>query len=60
MAEPVLAVSGLTKRFGGLVATDALSFTVDEGEVHAVIGPNGAGKTTLVAQIAGELRPDAG
>jgi len=60
VAEPVLAVSGLTKRFGGLVATDALSFTVDEGEVHAVIGPNGAGKTTLVAQIAGELRPDAG
>ena len=60
MAEPVLAISGLIKRFGGLVATDQLDLAVDPGEVHAVIGPNGAGKTTLVAQIAGELRPDAG
>jgi branched-chain amino acid transport system ATP-binding protein len=60
VAEPVLAIAALTKRFGGLVATDALSLEVEEGEVHAVIGPNGAGKTTLVAQVAGELRPDDG
>ena len=56
----LLAVSGLTKRFGGLVATDRLDFSVDIGEVHAVIGPNGAGKTTLIAQLAGTLAPDAG
>jgi branched-chain amino acid transport system ATP-binding protein len=55
-----LAVRGLTKRFGGLTATDNLDFTVTAGEVHAVIGPNGAGKTTLIAQLAGVLWPDAG
>lgn len=56
----VLAVEGLVKRFGGLVATDNVSITLDEGEVHAIIGPNGAGKTTLINQICGELRPNAG
>ena len=56
----LLAVRGLVKRFGGLVATDRLDLDVDRNEVHAVIGPNGAGKTTLVAQLAGTLRPDAG
>jgi branched-chain amino acid transport system ATP-binding protein len=60
MAEPLLAVAGLVKRFGGLLATDALDLTVAAGEIHAVIGPNGAGKTTLVAQLQGELAPDAG
>lgn len=56
----LLAVRGLTKRFGGLTATDNLDFGVDAGELHAVIGPNGAGKTTLIAQLAGVLQPDAG
>ncbi|HYD99347.1 MAG TPA: ABC transporter ATP-binding protein [Alphaproteobacteria bacterium] len=60
MAEPLLQVRGLVKRFGGLVATDRVDFDVAPGEVHAVIGPNGAGKTTLVSQLAGELAPDAG
>jgi branched-chain amino acid transport system ATP-binding protein len=60
MAEALLDVRGLIKRFGGLTATDGVSLAVEDGEIHAVIGPNGAGKTTLVAQINGELRPDAG
>jgi branched-chain amino acid transport system ATP-binding protein len=60
MPEPLLQTRGLLKRFGGLVATNDVSFDVAEGEIHALIGPNGAGKTTLLAQLAGELRPDAG
>jgi branched-chain amino acid transport system ATP-binding protein len=60
VAEPLLEVRGLRKRFGGLVATDGIDLDVVEGETLAVIGPNGAGKTTLLAQLAGELRPDAG
>lgn len=60
MADALLAVSGLSKRFGGLIASDAISLDVHAGEIHAVIGPNGAGKTTLIAQLAGELAPNAG
>src|SRR5256712_11012632 len=60
MAEPLLAVRGLTKRFGGLVATDRVDLEVADGETLAVIGPNGAGKTTLIGQLSGDLVPDAG
>ena len=60
MAEAVLAVEGLHKRFGALQATHDVSLTLRGGEIHALIGPNGAGKSTLIAQIAGSLRPDAG
>ena len=60
MAEALLAIEGLIKRFGGLTATDQVSLEVPAGELHAVIGPNGAGKTTLIAQLAGELMPDGG
>jgi branched-chain amino acid transport system ATP-binding protein len=56
----LLDVQGLHKRFGGVVATDGVDLQVRVGEVHALIGPNGAGKTTLVAQLAGQLAPDAG
>jgi branched-chain amino acid transport system ATP-binding protein len=57
---PLLSVSGLSKRFGGLQAVRDLSFSVDEGEIVALIGPNGAGKTTVFALISGFLTPDAG
>ncbi|MGM0584144.1 MAG: ABC transporter ATP-binding protein [Pseudomonadota bacterium] len=60
MAEPVLELRGLTKRFGALTATNNVSLDLRQGEIHALIGPNGAGKSTLIAQITGELRPDAG
>ena len=60
MAETLLAVSGLTKRFGGIVASDNITLDVRKGELHAIIGPNGAGKTTLISQLTGELKPNAG
>jgi len=56
----VLQVEGITKRFGGLVAVNAVSFGLDAGEVLSVVGPNGAGKTTLFNLITGVLRPDGG
>jgi branched-chain amino acid transport system ATP-binding protein len=56
----VLELSGVSKHFGGVIATDQVTLDVKPGEVHALIGPNGAGKTTLVAQIAGDLRGDGG
>ena len=60
MIDPVLKTQGLTKRFGALTATDAVSVDLKPGEIHAVIGPNGAGKSTLIAQICGGLVPDEG
>ena len=60
MADPMLRVENLVRRFGGIVATDKLSLDVASGELHAIIGPNGAGKTTLISQLTGQLRPSAG
>jgi branched-chain amino acid transport system ATP-binding protein len=55
-----LRIDRLTKRFGGVVASDNVVLDVMARELHAVIGPNGAGKTTLIDQLAGEIEPDTG
>ena len=60
MAEPLLRVDAVSKRFGGLLAVDRASFTADTGRITALIGPNGAGKTTLFAIVTGFLPPTAG
>jgi branched-chain amino acid transport system ATP-binding protein len=60
VAEPLLEIRGLQKHFGGVFATDNVDLDIEAGETRALIGPNGAGKTTLIAQLAGEVRPDAG
>jgi branched-chain amino acid transport system ATP-binding protein len=56
----MLHVQGLSKRFGGVVASDDISIDIATAELHAIIGPNGAGKTTLIGQLMGEIHPDAG
>jgi branched-chain amino acid transport system ATP-binding protein len=58
--SPILQISGVTRRFTGLVAVDDVSFTLNEGEILGVIGPNGAGKTTLISLISGTLTPNSG
>ena len=60
MANALLEVEGLSKRFQGIIASDNIRFDVRERELHAIIGPNGAGKTTLIGQLAGEITPDSG
>ena len=60
VAAPVLVVGELTRRFGGIVAVDNVSFSVLEGEILGVIGPNGAGKTTMFDLISGFTPLDAG
>jgi branched-chain amino acid transport system ATP-binding protein len=58
--DPALETVGLAKRFGGIVATDDVSFRLERGARHALIGPNGAGKTTFVNLLTGVLAPSAG
>jgi branched-chain amino acid transport system ATP-binding protein len=60
MAEPLLSVQSISKRFGAVKASDNFSLEVAEGELHAMIGPNGAGKTTALNQLCGEILPDGG
>ncbi len=60
MADPLLRVEKLVRRFGGILATDHVSLDVAKGELHAIIGPNGAGKTTLISQLTGHLAPNSG
>jgi branched-chain amino acid transport system ATP-binding protein len=57
---PLLAVENVTRRFGGIVALDGVSFDVEEGEIVGLIGPNGAGKTTAFNVITRVYRPDEG
>jgi branched-chain amino acid transport system ATP-binding protein len=57
---PALETKGLLKRFGGLMATDSVSFQLEQGARHALIGPNGAGKTTFINLLTGVLAPTAG
>ena len=57
---PILGVRSVSKRFGGLLALDAVSFEVQRGEIFSVIGPNGAGKTTLFSCLVGSVTPSSG
>ncbi|HTX52593.1 MAG TPA: ABC transporter ATP-binding protein [Candidatus Baltobacteraceae bacterium] len=60
MSALCLEVAGITKRFGGLLANDAISFAAHDGEIVSIIGPNGAGKSTLFSCITGFYPPNAG
>lgn len=56
----LLQVQGINKRFGGVVAADAVTFSLERGEMLAIIGPNGAGKSTTFNMVGGQLKPDSG
>ena len=60
MQPAILSIKSLTKKYGGVTATDNIELNIFKKEVTAIIGPNGAGKTTLVGQLTGEIKPDSG
>src|SRR5258708_6596818 len=60
LTSALLYLNGVTVSFDGFKALNALSLTVDPGELRTIIGPNGAGKTTMMDVITGKTRPDAG
>ncbi len=57
---PLIETRNLTLHFGGLKAVDGVTFTLNQGEIHALIGPNGAGKTTFVSLLSGRRLPQSG
>jgi len=60
MPAPAISLRGITKRFGPVVANDAVALDLEPGEIHAIVGENGAGKTTLMRVLYGLIQPDAG
>src|SRR5574340_1481230 len=58
--EPVVTIRGVSKRFGSLVALEAVDLEIRPGEIFGLLGPNGAGKTTLISIVAGLVRATAG
>lgn len=60
MSRPLLQATGLSMRFGGLLAVNGVALTVNQGQVVSMIGPNGAGKTTVFNCLTGFYRPSAG
>jgi ABC-2 type transport system ATP-binding protein len=60
MAEPIIAVNKLTKKFGKFTAVDDISFEVERGEIFAFLGPNGAGKSTTIKMLTTLLKPTSG
>ena len=59
-ASPHIEIRGLTKRYGTLIALDAVDLSVNRGELFSLVGSSGCGKTTLLRSLAGFVRPDAG
>ena len=60
MAEPIITIKGLTKRYSDIVAVDDLTLSIEKGEVFGLLGPNGAGKTTTTLMLLGLSEPSAG
>jgi branched-chain amino acid transport system ATP-binding protein len=58
--KPLLEIRAVSRRFGGLLAVDDVSFDVAQGEILGVVGPNGAGKSTLFGIVCGDVKPDGG
>ncbi|HVT80873.1 MAG TPA: ABC transporter ATP-binding protein, partial [Phycisphaerae bacterium] len=60
MAEPVIQLDSLSRRFGKFVAVDNVSFSVEKGEIFGLLGPNGSGKSTIIRMLCGVLEPSGG
>ena len=60
MAQTLVEIRNITKQFPGVTALQDVSFTVNEGEIHALIGENGAGKSTMIKILSGLYKPEAG